>query len=73
MLADEFETKELAPIEAHPDLWVVVHARLSSQTQVTSDSPAWGYDWGACAAAYDPVEYQVPVGTLPRPAPPAPA
>jgi hypothetical protein len=64
VLADELAKKKLAPVEANPDLWVVVHARLSSETQVVSYSPAWGYGWGAWAAASETVEYQIPVGTV---------
>jgi hypothetical protein len=64
VLTDELAKKKLAPIDTNPDLWGVVHARLSSETDVVPFSPVWGYGWGAWAAADYPVEYQVPVGTI---------
>ena len=47
-----------------PDLWAVVHARLSAETQVVSYSPAWGYGWGYWAGPMDTAVYQIPVGTI---------
>lgn len=64
VLSDELAKKGLTQVDQDPDLWAVVHARLSSQTQVVSYNPAWGYGWGGWAGGYDTVEYQVPVGTI---------
>jgi Domain of unknown function (DUF4136) len=64
VLADVLAAHKLAPIDTNADLWVVVHARLSSETEVVPYSPAWGYAWGPWATAYFPTEYQIPVGTI---------
>jgi hypothetical protein len=62
VLADELALKKLAPIDEDPDLWGVVHARLSSETEFVPLSPAWGYAWGAWAAP--DLEVDVPIGTI---------
>jgi len=69
VLSDELAKHALQQVSApaQPDLWAVVHARLSSQTQVVSFAPDWGYGWGAYGAAWaydDTVEYEVPLGTM---------
>lgn len=64
VLGDVLATKKLAPINVNPDLWVIVHARLSSETVVVPYDPAWGYTWGAWAMADFPGEEQIPVGTI---------
>ena len=66
VLSDQLASNGLNQVnlDKNPDLWAVVHARLSSQTQVASFSPAWGYGWGGWAAPYDTVTYEVPVGTM---------
>jgi len=69
VLSDQLATRGLKQvgIDQNPDLWAVVHARLSAKTEVASFSPGWGYGWGPYgpAWAYDnTVEYQVPVGTI---------
>jgi hypothetical protein len=69
VLSDELATKKLTEtgLDRNPDLWAVVHARLSTETQVVSYNPAWGYGWGpyGSAWAYDEtVAYQIPVGAL---------
>src|SRR6516165_9308519 len=68
VLSDELATKKLTEtgLDRNPDLWAVVHVRLSTETQVYSYSPAWGYGWGPYGAAWaydETVEYQIPVGT----------
>jgi hypothetical protein len=50
-------------LDQNPDLWGVVHARLSSKTQIVPFSPDWGYAWGGWAPVED-YEEQIPVGTL---------
>jgi hypothetical protein len=62
VLTDELALMKLAPIDEDPDLWGVVHARLSSETEFVPLSPAWGYAWGAWAAP--DLEVDVPVGTI---------
>jgi hypothetical protein len=64
VLGDVLATRKLAPISVNPDLWVIVHARLSSETVVVPYDPAWGYTWGAWAMADFPGEEQIPVGTI---------
>jgi hypothetical protein len=63
-LADELEKKGLKRTDENPDLWAVVHARFSSETQVTSFSPAWGYGWGYWGAPSLTTIYEIPVGTV---------
>jgi len=64
VLTDELAKRKLERSDTSSDLWAVAHVRLSSETQVVSYSPAWGYAWGGWAAAYYPIEYQIPVGTI---------
>ncbi len=64
VLADELATHKLAPIDKDPDLWAVVHARFSTETEVVPFSPVWGYGWGAWAAAGYSAQYEIPVGTV---------
>jgi hypothetical protein len=66
VLSDQLATNGLKQVglDQNPDLWAVVHARLSAQTYVASYSPDWGYGWGGWAAPYDTVTYEVPVGTM---------
>ena len=63
-------TKMDARAEGKPDLWVVLHARLKHDKQITSYNAGWGWGWGwhwhgwggggiTTARVYD-----VPVGTL---------
>jgi hypothetical protein len=65
VLSDQLESDGLKQVELgeKPDLWAVVHARLSTQTEVVSYNPGWGYGWGAWGMA-NTVEYQIPVGTI---------
>jgi len=63
VLADSLETKKLKEVNESPDLWAVVHARLSTETVVVPYSSAWGYGMGTWG--YDESFYEsVPVGTL---------
>jgi hypothetical protein len=64
VLEDELAKKGLKRSDANADLWVFVHARLSSQTHVASYSPAWGYGWGYWAGPSLTTVYEIPVGTL---------
>jgi Domain of unknown function (DUF4136) len=65
VLSDQLASDGLTQVDANqnPDLWGVVHARLSAETEVVSYDPGWGYGWGAWTGA-ETVEYQVPVGTI---------
>lgn len=69
VLSDQLDKSGLKQVDlgANPDLWAVVHARLSAETQVVSYDPSWGYGWGYGWGAYGPSYtevYQVPVGTI---------
>jgi hypothetical protein len=64
VLEDELQKKGLTRSDANADVWVFVHARLSSQTHVVSYSPAWGYGWGYWAGPSVTEVYEIPVGTL---------
>jgi hypothetical protein len=65
VLSDQLATDGLTQVDLgqSPDLWAVVHARLSAKTEVVSFSPAWGYAWGGFAPV-DSLEVQIPVGTI---------
>jgi hypothetical protein len=52
--------------EVKPDLWVVLHARMKNDKQITSYNAGWGWGWhgwggGGISTAR---VYDVPVGTL---------
>lgn len=67
VLSDTLETRGLKPVNQDADLWAVVHARLSSETEVVSYNPGWGYGWGPWGPAWamdETVAYQIPVGTI---------
>ena len=65
VLEDELAKHGLTRSEEKPDLWLAVHWRLSSETQVVSYSPAWGYGWGPYwAAPAMTTVYQIPAGTM---------
>lgn len=65
VLSDQLASVGLrqVPLDQNPDLWAVVHARLSEATAVVPYSADWGYAWGAWAPM-DAYEVQIPVGTL---------
>ncbi|HTR01992.1 MAG TPA: DUF4136 domain-containing protein [Thermoanaerobaculia bacterium] len=65
VLSDQLKTDGLKQVtlEQNPDLWGVIHARLSADTVVVPFSPDWGYGWGAWAPVDDYTE-QIPVGTI---------
>jgi len=65
VLSDQLEKDGVTQVDlgASPDLWAVVHARLSAETQVYSYDPSWGYGWGVWGPSYTEV-YQIPVGTI---------
>ena len=67
-LESELSTKGLTKDEENPDLWVVVHARLSQQTQVRTYDTGWGYGygrWGGWGGGMSTATVeQIPVGTL---------
>jgi hypothetical protein len=64
VLEDELEKKGMTRSDSNADVWVFVHARLTSQTHVVSYSPAWGYGWGYWAGPTMTEVYEIPVGTL---------
>lgn len=68
VLGDELQKHGLTevPDPDRADLWVAVHARLSSET-VTAFAPDWGYGWGPYGSTWaydDTIQYEVPMGTL---------
>jgi len=65
VLSDQLATDGLKQVglDQSPDLWAVVHARLSAETIVAPFSPDWGYAWGGWAPVED-YEEQIPVGTM---------
>lgn len=65
VLSDQLASDGLSQVklDQNPDLWAVVHARLSVTTQVVAFSPDWGYAWGGWAPVED-YEVQIPVGTM---------
>lgn len=65
VLSDQLATDGLKQVglDQNPDLWAVVHARLSAETVVQPFSPEWGYAWGAWAPVED-YEEQIAVGTM---------
>ena len=52
--------------DVKPDLWVVLHARLKNDKQITSYNSGWGWGWrGWGGGGYSTARvYNVPVGTL---------
>src|SRR5512144_2762725 len=65
VLGNELAKKGLTRSDENPDLWVAVHARLSTQTQVTSYNTGWGYGWRWGGGGMSTATVQeVPVGTL---------
>ncbi len=48
-----------------PDLWVVLHTRTHSETQVTTWSSGWGWGWGWRGPYWTTARVEhIPVGTL---------
>ncbi|MGE5276358.1 MAG: DUF4136 domain-containing protein [Acidobacteriota bacterium] len=57
--------KGLTRSDENPDLWAAVHARLSTQTQVTSDNTGRGYGWRWGGGGMSTATVQeMPVGAL---------
>lgn len=65
VLSDQLQSDGLTQValDAGPDLWAVMHVRLSAETVVTPFDPNWGYAWGAWAPL-DDYETEIPVGTI---------
>jgi Domain of unknown function (DUF4136) len=65
VLSDQLATDGLTQVglDQNPDLWGVVHARLSTKTEIVPFGPDWGYAWGGWAPV-DDYEQQIPVGTI---------
>jgi Domain of unknown function (DUF4136) len=64
VLEDELAKRGLTRVEADPNLWVHVHARISAETRVESYSPGWGYGYGYWAAPTMTTVYEIPVGSM---------
>ena len=65
VLSDQLKSDGLKQVslDENPDLWAVMHVRLSAEAVVTPFDPNWGYAWGAWAPL-DDYETQIPVGTI---------
>jgi hypothetical protein len=65
VLSDQLATDGLTQVDIgqSPNLWGVVHLRLSSQTQVVSYNPGWGYAYGPWMMS-DTAIYEIPVGSI---------
>ena len=65
VLSDVLAARGLTQVDPtqSPDLWAVVHARLSEESQMVPYSPGWGYAWGGFAPVYS-LETSIPVGTI---------
>ncbi len=63
-------SKGLRKVESDPDLWVVPHARLSKETQISTYNTGWGYGgwggyrWGGGAGMSTSTVNEIPVGNL---------
>lgn len=64
-------SKGLRKVESDSDLWVVVHARLSKETQISTYNSGWGYGgwggyrWGAGGGGMSTSTVnEIPVGNL---------
>ena len=67
VLEDQLATDGLNQVDlgANPDLWAVVHARLSTDTRVYSYDSGWGYGYGyGWGSPSYTVAYEIPVGTF---------
>ena len=65
VLGNELSKKGLTRSDENPDLWVAVHGRLSTQTQVTTYNSGWGYGWRWGGGGMSTATVQeIPVGTL---------
>jgi hypothetical protein len=65
VLSDQLAKNGLTQVDLSqsPDLWAVVHARLSSETRVMSYDPGWGYGYGAWGSL-ETFTYEVPAGSF---------
>ena len=65
VLSDQLAKDGLTQVDLarSPDLWAVVHARLSAETRVMSYDPSWGYGWGVWAPM-ETFTYEVPAGSF---------
>lgn len=65
VLSDQLRSDGLKQVslDQDPDLWAVMHVRLSAEAVVTPFDPNWGYAWGAWAPV-DEYETEIPVGTI---------
>jgi hypothetical protein len=65
VLEDELGKHGLTRSEPNADLWLAVHWRLSTEEQVVSYSPGWGYGWGPYwAAPAMTTIYTIPAGSM---------
>jgi hypothetical protein len=62
----ELQSRGLTLDEAHPDLWVAAHTRLSEEHQINTYNTGWGYGWGwhGGMGMQTATVQKIPVGTL---------
>jgi hypothetical protein len=63
-LESTLSQKGLVRNPQNPDLLVVVHARLSKQTQINTYDTGWGYGWRWGGGMSTSTVSEIPVGTL---------
>ena len=65
VLSDQLQSDGLKQVamDQNPDLWGVVHARMSAETVAVPYSSDWGYAWGGWAPIEDYQE-EIAVGTI---------
>jgi hypothetical protein len=64
VLEDTVAQRGLKKVPDGGDLWMVVHARFSVETQVTYWNSGWGYGWGWGPGPAAASVTSIPVGTI---------
>jgi hypothetical protein len=66
VFADALTARGLRRVETGGDVWLVVHGRLSKQTQINTYNSGWGYGygWRGGMGMQTSTVSEIPVGTL---------
>ncbi len=66
VLSDTLAAKGLKKVDSGGDVWLVVHGRLSKQTQINTYNSGWGYGYGwyGGMGMQTSTVSEIPVGTL---------